>query len=68
MADEADQGNDLAQRYMDISLSKHNQPHASSEDCVECGSFIPAARQRATSGTDLCIDCAELDELRRRGR
>lgn len=63
--DEADQANDLAQKYMDIALSNHNQPHAANEDCVECGIFIPVARQQATSGTDICIDCAELYELRR---
>lgn len=35
-----------------------------SEDCEECGDRIPAARQQATGGTNLCIDCAEVAQAK----
>lgn len=31
-----------------------------SERCVECDVVIPVARQEATGGTDLCIECASM--------
>lgn len=30
------------------------------EDCESCGYTIPKARQEATGGTNLCIDCASI--------
>lgn len=30
--------------------------------CVECDEAIPQERQKATGGTNLCIDCKELQE------
>ena len=35
-----------------------------SVDCEECGDLIPQARQKATGGTDLCIECATDAEMR----
>ena len=36
----------------------------SANECIQCGSLIPSARQLAAPGCQLCIGCAELAELR----
>lgn len=66
MADEADAANDLAQKYIDIAIGNSTGLNSASDDCVECSVTIPKARQDATGGTDLCIDCASILELRTR--
>jgi len=35
---------------------------AVSEECIECDVFIPIARQEATGGCDMCIDCQSREE------
>lgn len=67
MADEIDRANDMAQRHLDAALLAHKFNHAVSEDCVECGADIPPERQTATGGTDLCIECASINEKKGRG-
>lgn len=47
-----------------IARKIRDRPHAISDECVECGLDIPEARQAATNGTDLCIDCATIYEHR----
>lgn len=50
------------QRIEDHRLKMANR--RVTDDCEECGVRIPAARQNATGGTDMCIDCqSELEKL-----
>jgi len=68
MVDIIDRANDLMQQNLDAALSNHKKNKYFSVDCVECGCFISAERQKATGGTDLCIDCQEIEEsLEKRG-
>lgn len=66
MADEVDRANDVVQRHLDAVIDAHKAPHARSEECVECGEEISEARQQATGGTELCIECASLAEVKGR--
>ena len=38
----------------------------SRQDCAECGEPIPTARQQSVPGVQLCIECAQLRELKHR--
>lgn len=38
----------------------------SAENCVECDEPISTKRQRAVPGVQLCFECAQLQERRRR--
>lgn len=40
---------------------------AISEYCYECNIFIPLKRQEVTGGTDMCVQCLSLQEIRQRG-
>lgn len=58
---------DISQARMELEedlRQKHRTriKRAFSVDCVECGTDIPEARQAATGGTDLCINCATMLE------
>lgn len=66
MADEIDRANDMAQRHLDAALNAHRYPHAMADECVECDAPISPERQKATGGTELCVDCASADERKRR--
>ncbi len=66
MADEVDRANDVVQRHLDTVLTAHKLPHAMADECVECDAPISSERQKATGGTDLCVDCAAADERKRR--
>lgn len=58
MADEADRGNEVAERNLEMALQAHKQVKREvTDDCVECDEPISAARQKATGGTDLCVMC-----------
>lgn len=35
------------------------------DDCIECGSDIPEERRKAVN-TNLCIGCAEMQEIKRK--
>ena len=62
MADTAD----IAQieREQERQLANSKQPAVvPSDDCIECGAEIQEARKKAIK-TNLCIGCAELNELR----
>ena len=64
MADEADIGNEVAERNLNMALqAAKTVKREQSEECVECGEEIPQARQDASGGTDLCIGCAGRIEL-----
>lgn len=61
MADEADIANDRIELEMSLTMKARRQEKRFSVDCVECGEYIPQARQQATGGTDMCIDCASME-------
>ena len=65
MADEADVANEMIQRGLDVVLAEHAKKHDISDECKACGETIPTARQKATNGTTLCVDCASDMEKRR---
>lgn len=72
MADEADIANDYAQGDLDrrIEAARGVINHEatvedSADNCEECGTQIPSARQIAVPGCDLCVDCAGKRELRK---
>lgn len=50
-----------------LRVDKHRKMMESKiveDDCAECGMFIPIARQQATGGTDMCIDCQSIAETK----
>ncbi|WP_289281546.1 MULTISPECIES: hypothetical protein [unclassified Methylophaga] len=63
MADEADIGNEVAERNLNMALqAAKTVKREQSEECVECGDVISAARQQATGGTDICAPCLYVQE------
>jgi len=56
----------LEEKQTAMALKNHfaNQPKQtqlnSAEECNECGSDIPKARQEAVKGCQFCINCQEL--------
>ena len=66
MADICDLTDERMEREEAIRSKLLNQPHAKSDNCIECGVHIPEARQQATNGTEYCIGCQELHELKGR--
>ena len=67
MSDVADIANDRIEAEETIRRKRRESfKPLVSEDCFECGLEIPQARQEATGGTDMCIDCQSNAELRRR--
>ena len=65
MADFCDLGQALTERNLDAALFAHKQKSATKKitnECVVCDEPIPLARQKATDGTDKCIDCARHSE------
>ena len=59
MADEADIGNEVAERNLEMALQAHKTvKREKSELCVECDDPIPQERHDALGGTDLCAGCA----------
>ena len=63
MADIADLANDQIDRQRQAILqARHRSPTASLTHCLECGDTIPAARQEAAPGCELCITCQEWTE------
>lgn len=66
MADEIDRANDMAERHLEAALNAHRLVHARSETCIECDTPISEARQQATGGTEFCVDCQSLNEIKGR--
>lgn len=59
MANEADIGNEVAERNLNMALqAARGVKRDVSDDCVECDDPIPQERQDALGGTDLCAICA----------
>jgi phage/conjugal plasmid C-4 type zinc finger TraR family protein len=38
----------------------------SADDCMVCGTQIPSERQIAVPGVDMCVDCANMAEVKTR--
>ena len=65
--DAIDRANDLAQMHLDAALSYTSVAvKQQTDDCQECGLSISSARQNATGGTDMCAECADYFERRRK--
>ncbi|MFV9649896.1 TraR/DksA family transcriptional regulator [Pseudomonas citrulli] len=70
MGDIADFANDLVQESLDQALAARNAAKSpfvthSLLLCEACDDPIPEARRIAQPGCTLCIDCKNLDDLRR---
>jgi RNA polymerase-binding transcription factor DksA len=67
MADEADITTARAE-IEDKIKRKYTEAFKSAvaDDCIECGTFIPLIRQKATGGCDTCITCQSLYEEKTR--
>ncbi len=64
MTDIIDVANDQAERERAIAIKAiTNRPRGPAlSHCLECGDPIPAARQQAALGCELCITCQEWTE------
>ena len=62
--DDLDRASQEAHRQLEanIAYQRHQAKQHREDDCIECGIFIPLARQEATGGTDLCMPCKEIDD------
>ena len=64
--DAADNAQIEIEREQERQLAKLKQEDIQeSLDCIECGADIPEERRKAVK-TNLCIGCAELQEIQRR--
>ena len=66
MADQIDIANDMVQRNLDAVLDALAGANAFSDDCIECGEFIPDERQKITGGTEFCTKCMSIIEAKSR--
>lgn len=69
MADKADIAQGSIEQDEEVRRKQREAEQATkrvSVYCVECEQFIPQARQQATGGTDMCIDCASIEYQRSR--
>ena len=66
MADEADIGNEEAQRLLDMALAARviAPERESATECGECMEPLPKARQEAVRGCQLCVDCQGIADRR----
>lgn len=66
--DEADVTQQREEMMEELRQKEHykNNKHKISVDCIDCGGHIPEARQAATDGTEYCVNCAEINEIRGR--
>lgn len=64
MTDIIDNANDQAERerLRAIQAITGRPRRPSLSHCLECGSEIPAARQQAAPGCELCVTCQEWVE------
>lgn len=67
MADEVDMAQARMEKEAELAMkARRPTQKTASLECVECGDRISLERQRATGGTDMCVDCASVDEQKRR--
>jgi phage/conjugal plasmid C-4 type zinc finger TraR family protein len=68
MADLYDQAADVEQFQRDTALAAQRRTHnaqsdgAGSDECVNCGDTIPAARRAAVPNAARCVDCQAQKE------
>lgn len=60
--DDVDMTSEREEKTLALTLKSMKKKSAYSEDCIDCGDLIPKARQDATGGTDMCIECARYNE------
>lgn len=70
--DEADLGNEMAERYLNGAIAKARNrtgcnPSLHAEYCIACGDPIPEARRQAVPEAIRCAGCQTEFELERRG-
>lgn len=65
-ADPIDRASAISEAHTERALADmKNRPRVKpTSECVDCGQPIPEARQKATGGTDHCIDCQAAMERR----
>ena len=51
-------------QLMEIKQRQQRARESATEECVECDKSIPQDRQDATGGTDLCVECGAIQELK----
>jgi len=66
MGDICDKTDERLEKEEKIRRAIRELPKAVSKTCVECGDNISKARQQATGGTELCINCAQQEEFKTR--
>ena len=55
--DIVDDANELVDLMVSNKIREATAPQPIAKDCRECGDLIPQARQEATGGTDMCVEC-----------
>jgi RNA polymerase-binding transcription factor DksA len=69
MADEADVGNDYAEKVLAMRLNARVRYEGeSAEECITCGEKIAQARRLAVKGCVRCTACEDVMELMGRAR
>ena len=69
MADEADMSQARMEKEAELMAAARQRAIDSrsvSDECEECGDAISEARQKATGGTDMCFECANKAETKRK--
>lgn len=65
MADNIDNGTEIAELFLTASLSNRViYEGESAAHCEECDVEIPLKRQQAIRGCRLCVECASIQESR----
>lgn len=69
MADNADVATEIIEEGLERSL--HNMRAGrglGAEDCEDCGTEIPAQRREAVPWAVRCVECQEMEEVRKKAR
>lgn len=69
MADDADVAQPREDMLLELNIARVRAQipmGMARSTCADCGNDIPAARQQASPGCQLCVDCQELEERARR--
>lgn len=70
MADPLDIASELAELHNQAALQRHNNTLETNKEsafyCLECDEVIPHARRAAIIGVQRCIQCQQINELKRK--
>ncbi|MBU9808215.1 TraR/DksA C4-type zinc finger protein [Rahnella sp. C60] len=68
MTDWIDESQEYQLRVLEAQISKatRTQPEPSALFCVDCEASIPEQRRNIISGVQRCIECQEIEELKRK--